>query len=55
MKETVDFARAVGALEGFPIHDELLSDRGRGLIFGRLNDMTGTRLVDLRGGAVHEF
>ena len=29
MKETIDFVRAVGALEGFPIHDELLSDRGR--------------------------
>ena len=28
MKETIDFVRAVGALEGFPIHDELLSDRG---------------------------
>ncbi len=40
MKETVDFVRAVGALEGFPIHDELLSDRGRALILGRLSDLT---------------
>ena len=55
MKETVDFVRAVGALEGFPIHDELLNDRGRGLIFGRVNDMTDTRLVDLRGGVTHQF
>ena len=47
--------RAVGALEGFPIHDELLNDRGRGLITGRVDAMTGTRVVDLRGGAVHEF
>ena len=55
MKETVDFVRAVGALEGFPIHDELLSDRGRNLIFARLNELTTTRVVDLRGGIAHEF
>lgn len=55
MKETVDFVRAVGALEGFPIHDELLSDRGRGLVFERLNAMTETRLMDLRGGATRTF
>jgi L-ascorbate metabolism protein UlaG (beta-lactamase superfamily) len=55
MKETIDFVRAVGALEGFPIHDELLSDRGRALVFNRLNEMTSTRVVDLRGGTTHEF
>ena len=55
LKETLDFVRAVGALEGFPIHDELLSDRGRGLVSGRLDAMTGTRVVDLRGGATHQF
>jgi L-ascorbate metabolism protein UlaG (beta-lactamase superfamily) len=55
MKETIDFVRAVGALEGFPIHDELLSDRGRALAFNRLNEMTSTRVVDLRGGTTHEF
>ena len=55
MKETVDFVRAVGALEGFPIHDELLSDRGRNLIFSRLNELTTTRVVDMRGGTAHEF
>ncbi|MDN5804342.1 MAG: MBL fold metallo-hydrolase [Microlunatus sp.] len=55
MKETVDFVREVGALEGFPIHDELLNDRGRALVFGRVNEMTGTRLTDLRGGTTHEF
>lgn len=55
MKETIDFVRAVGALEGFPIHDELLSDRGRALVLNRLNEMTSTRLVDLRGGTTHEF
>jgi L-ascorbate metabolism protein UlaG (beta-lactamase superfamily) len=55
MKETIDFVRAVGALEGFPIHDELLSDRGRGLILNRVNEMTGTRCVDLRGAVTHQF
>jgi L-ascorbate metabolism protein UlaG (beta-lactamase superfamily) len=55
MKETIDFVRAVGALEGFLIHDELLSDRGRTLAFNRLNEMTNTRVVNLRGGTTHEF
>jgi L-ascorbate metabolism protein UlaG (beta-lactamase superfamily) len=55
MKETIDFVRAVSALEGFPIHDELLSDRGRALTLNRLNEMTDTRVVDLRGGTTHEF
>jgi L-ascorbate metabolism protein UlaG (beta-lactamase superfamily) len=55
MKETIDFVRAVGALEGFLIHDELLSDRGRVLVFNRINEMTDTRLIDLRGGTTHEF
>ena len=55
MKETIDFVRAVGALEGFLVHDGLLSDSGRGLIFNRLNEMSSTRLIDLRGGTTHEF
>ena len=55
MKETVDFVRAVGALEGFPIHDGLLNERGFGSVFNRVNEMTGTRLVDLRGGTPHQF
>jgi L-ascorbate metabolism protein UlaG (beta-lactamase superfamily) len=55
MKETVDFVRAVGALEGFPIHDELLSDRGWTMALNRLNEMTNTRVVNLRGGSTHEF
>src|SRR5215207_11517186 len=54
-KETVDFVRAVRALEGFPIHDRLLSERGFRLIFTRVNEMTGTRLVDLRSGDPHQF
>ena len=55
MKETIDFVRTVGAMEGFLIHDELLSDRGRALVFNRINEMTETRLIDLRGGTTHEF
>jgi L-ascorbate metabolism protein UlaG (beta-lactamase superfamily) len=55
IKETIDFVRAVGALEGFLIHDELLSDRGRSMTFNRLNEMTDTRVVNLRGGTTHEF
>jgi L-ascorbate metabolism protein UlaG (beta-lactamase superfamily) len=54
-RETVDFVRAVGALEGFPIHDRLLSERGLKLIFTRVSEMTGTRLVDLRSGDPHQF
>ena len=54
-EETVDFVRAVGALEGFPIHDGLLNERGFQLIFGRVNEMTGTRVVDLRSAGPHEF
>ncbi len=54
-KETVDFVRAVGSLEGFPIHDGLLSERGFKLMFTRVSEMTGTRLVDLRSGDPHTF
>lgn len=49
MKETVDFAREVGATQGFPIHDGLLNERGWGLVFGRITDMTPCKLTDLRG------
>jgi L-ascorbate metabolism protein UlaG (beta-lactamase superfamily) len=55
MKETIDFVRAVGALEGFPIHGELLNERGHSLVMSRIDEMTSTRLIDLRGGATHEF
>ena len=55
MKETVDFVRAVGALEGFPIHDGLLNERGFGLVLRRVDEMTGTKLVDLRSGTAHQF
>lgn len=50
MKETIDFARAVDAGHGFPIHDGLLHERGVKLIYGRLETMTGMEMHDLRGG-----
>ncbi len=49
MKETVDFCRDVGALQGFPIHDGLLNERGWSLVFNRVREMTPCQLVDLRG------
>jgi len=55
MKETVDFARAVGAPQGFPIHDGLLNERGRALVINRVSEMTPTQLVDLVDGAPHQF
>lgn len=50
MKETIDFARAVDAPQGFLIHEGLLGPRGVNLVFGRVSEMTPTKLVDLRGG-----
>ncbi|QDP97622.1 MBL fold metallo-hydrolase [Microlunatus elymi] len=55
MKEGIDFARAVGAPRGFPIHDGLLNDIGRTMVIGRINAMTPTELVDLRGAGAHTF
>lgn len=49
MKETVDFAREVGATEGFAIHDGLLNERGWSLVFNRISEMTPCKLIDLRG------
>jgi L-ascorbate metabolism protein UlaG (beta-lactamase superfamily) len=49
MKETVDFVRAVGAPQGFCIHDGLLNERGWALSFNRMNEITSTKLTDLRG------
>lgn len=55
MKETVDFVRAVGALEAFPVHEGLLNERGFGLVLNRVKEMTGTRLMDLRSATPHRF
>jgi L-ascorbate metabolism protein UlaG (beta-lactamase superfamily) len=49
MKETIDFVRAVGAPQGFCIHEGLLNERGWSLAFQRVNELTATSLIDLRG------
>lgn len=48
MKETVDFAREVGAVQGFAIHEGLLNERGWSLVFNRVREMTPCQLTDLR-------
>ena len=50
MKETIDFVRAVGAPQGFLIHEQLLGPRGWSLAFTRLGEMGPSELVDLRDG-----
>ena len=47
MKETVDFAREVAAVEGFLIHDGLLNERGWSLVFHRIKDMTPLSLIHI--------
>lgn len=54
MKETVDFARAVGARDGFLIHDGLLNERGWRTAFDRHDEMTDTTFHDLRDGRAWE-
>jgi len=56
MKEHVDFVRALDVPKhSIPIHDELLSDRGRDLLCRQIGDLTGTNIVSLRGGASRDF
>lgn len=50
MKETVDFARSVGARHGFLIHEGLLNERGWQLSFDRHQEMVPTTFHDLRDG-----
>ena len=47
-KETVEFARAVGAPQGFLIHEGLLNDRGHALIVKHVTALSSTTLVDVR-------
>lgn len=56
MKEHVEFVRALGVPRySIPVHDELLSDRGRGLLNQQIGNLTGTEIVPLRGGAGRYF
>ncbi|MFP5416284.1 MAG: MBL fold metallo-hydrolase [Actinomycetes bacterium] len=50
MKEHIDFLRELGAAAGFGLHEGLLSERGWALALTRYNEMTPTRVHDLRGG-----
>jgi L-ascorbate metabolism protein UlaG (beta-lactamase superfamily) len=50
MAETIDFVRAVGAAQGFLIHEGLLNDRGRALIASRIPELTVTSLVTPQPG-----
>ena len=45
LKETIDFVRAIGAAQGFLIHEGLLNDRGLSLISSRIPELTVTNLV----------
>jgi L-ascorbate metabolism protein UlaG (beta-lactamase superfamily) len=55
LKETIEFARAVAAPHGFPVHDGLLRDNGRSMVIGRITGMTPTEMVDLRGAGPYTF
>ncbi|WP_150460497.1 MBL fold metallo-hydrolase [Nesterenkonia ebinurensis] len=56
MKEHVEFVRALNAPKcSIPIHDELLSDRGRELLSRQISNLTGTEIISLRGGACRDF
>lgn len=54
MKETIDFARAVGAPQGFAIHDGLLNERGFAMLHNRITEMSPTVMSDLRDGTPYE-
>lgn len=55
MKEHVDFVRALDVPQSIPIHDELLSDRGRELLCRQIGGLTGTKIISLRSGGSEEF
>lgn len=56
MKEHVEFVRDLGSpRHSIPIHDELLSDRGRDLLCTQIGNLTETEIISLHGGASREF
>ena len=56
MKEHVEFVRALDVpTYSIPVHDELLSDRGRDLLSRQIGDLTGTKVVGLRDGGSQVF
>ena len=55
MKEGIDFARAVGAERGFPIHDAMLTEPARAMMVSRISAMTPTQLTDRRGAGAASY
>lgn len=53
--ETVDFTRTVGAATLVPVHDALLSERGRGLYLRQLGALGSGELTDLAGAGRAEI
>jgi len=47
MKEIIDYTRALGAAQGFLIHEGLVNERGVALAFSRLNELTATRMTGM--------
>jgi L-ascorbate metabolism protein UlaG (beta-lactamase superfamily) len=50
MSECIDFVRALAPAQWFPIHDALLSARGRGLYLDRTAAIAGVPATDLADG-----
>ena len=56
LKEHVEFVRALDVPpQSIPIHDELLSDRGRELLCRQIEHLTGTKVISLRDGVSRDF
>lgn len=56
MKEHVEFVRGLEVPKySIPIHDALLSDRGRELLARQISNLTGTEIISLRDGASRNF
>ena len=54
-KETVEFTRSVGARTLVPVHDALLSERGRALYLRQLGALGVGDVSDLRGAGRTEI
>jgi hypothetical protein len=55
LKETVDFVRAVGRSRASRSTTACSVSAGLQLVLTRVNEMTGTRVVDLRSQTPHDF
>jgi len=50
LAETVDFIRSLPGAAWIPVHDALLSERGRSLYVDRAGGLAGRPATDLSGG-----